>query len=733
MENDMITAKYKEVMFTITRMLYPDLPPRDMEDAMDWAIAKRERLDRVELRNNYTNKVIPAMATDANGLEIKDDNGNSIPLSDFTIKDMTNYILAKEPIITAWGVLFKKHGVVPNPLANMIKKFMDLRGIHKAEMFKHPKGSEEFAKWYLMQILDKVDANGTYGVLAQSSSIFYNINVAASITAMGRSLISSVTMFFEMFLSNNVKFASLDEIITFIYNVTSEKGSRKYSDCEILDRDISYEECFAKLIYTCGDFRRGEIKWIPNEKELEVVWNLLNGLSQEDINRIYYKNNLFEFVSNTSIMKAIIYILSALDAPFMDPNETPEEVKVEMDVLTDLMREYVYYKYQIIDRVDRCDNMIKNVCVISDTDSAIVCLDGWYRFILDRVKGYRFKITQLEIDELSLLEGDKSGIREEERILDYDFYNDEIIEVKRQCKLMTIIPQDGLRYSIINILSHVCGVLVNEYMVEYTKNANSFKEDKPCLIISKNEYLMKRALLTMNKKNYATKLELQEGNIVPDNMSASLDIKGLPINKSTVNENARTELKRILYEDIINSEHIDQLKVIKDLKILEKQIFQSLQSGSKEYYKPASIKSMSNYDDPMRIQGVKASYIWNIVRDNGLEAIDLDARNTIDIIKVNIDEQNVGIIKDKYPETYEKLLGVLRNPDIQKFKSNKQLGDGEITSLAIPVNVETPKWVMEFIDYTSIINDCLCNFPIESIGIDKMNRQSINYTNIISL
>ena len=27
--------------------------------------------------------------------------------------------------------------------------------------------------------------------------------------------------------------------------------------------------------------------------------------------------------------------------------------------------------------------MIKNVCCISDTDSAIVCLDGWYRFVLD--------------------------------------------------------------------------------------------------------------------------------------------------------------------------------------------------------------------------------------------------------------------------------------------------------------------------------------------------------------
>lgn len=718
--NDIITQKYIDVMLRMTKLAYPNIPEDVLIRGIKKSIKKREKKYNASLKNNYVKA------------ELKKMNRNDD--HEMYIKQLTNYILAKEPICTSWGVLFNKHADSPNPLANMIKSFMDNRGINKEKMFQYPKGTEEYAVYYLKQLLDKLDANAVYGVLGQSSSIFYNIYVAASITAEGRSLISSVILFFEMFLSNNVKFASLDEIITYIYHVISEKPIRKYNDMDLLDRNITREECFAKIIYTCGDFRKGSIKWIPTDDDMDVIWRILNSLSQEDINRLYYKNNLIAFVDNSSITRAIIYILEKLDAPFMNPNKPPEEVKVEMDTLTDLMREYVYYRYPIFDKLDKRDTMIMNVCAISDTDSAIVCLDGWYRYMLEKVNGMSFNINRGNFD----IDDDIEDPDPTE--LDYDFIKGGIVERKKKVKLMTVVPQEGLRYSIINIMAHICGVLVNEYMIEYTKNAHSYRGDKECLIISKNEFLMKRALLTMGKKHYATKLEIQEGNIVPDTMSESLDIKGLEINKSTVNENARKELKRILYNDVLNADTIDQVRVIKELKILETQIFQSLQSGDKTYYKPASIKSMSGYDDPMRIQGVKASYIWNIVKDPELETIDLSARNTIDIVKVNIDERNVGKIQFSYPDVYEKLIQVLRDPEIQGFNKlsvdnarQKTVGDGSITALAIPVDVTTPKWVMEFIDYTSIINDCLSCFPIESIGITKANRSSINYTNIISL
>ena len=51
----------------------------------------------------------------------------------------------------------------------------------------------------------------------------------------------------------------------------------------------------------------------------------------------------------------------------------------------------------------------------------------------------------------------------------------------------------------------------------------------------------------------------------------------------------------------------------------------------------------------------------------------------------------------------------------------------------IPENVEVPKWVLEVIDYADIINTNIAGFTYESLGIMRMNRNSINYTNILKI
>ena len=55
------------------------------------------------------------------------------------------------------------------------------------------------------------------------TSLLYNINVATSITSQGRALVSSASMCFEMFLANNVKFGSLNEVVEFIDHIVQEK------------------------------------------------------------------------------------------------------------------------------------------------------------------------------------------------------------------------------------------------------------------------------------------------------------------------------------------------------------------------------------------------------------------------------------------------------------------------------------------------------------------------------
>lgn len=718
-----IRERYKDTVMRMTHFMFPDAPLEAVDRALDWSIDKRYKEEQATIVNNYTKR-----ETTEN------------------LDALTEYILRRQPILTPYGVMFKRPGTEPVPLLNMMKSFMDLRGIHKSQMFEYEKGTDEYNHYFLLQLLDKIDANGTYGAMLQASCLLCNTFVSGSITAQGRALIATATMFFESFLSNGVKFASLDEVIQFIDCVCMERPDRKFKDSDMLDRNISKEECFAKIVLSIGDFKRGKVKWYPTEDDLDIIWHIIARLDQEDLNRLYYKNNLYAFMENKSATNALVYLLTKLEKPFLTPTEVPEEIEFELDAFTDIMREYVMYNHHWIDAADRCDNMIKNVTLLSDTDSAIVCLETWRQFMTDKVKGVDLKILHQEVDEKKYLEKDPTAVEEVEyeTVLDYNFYKEEIIEVEKACKPHTIIPAENLRYSIINIAAYILTKLANEYIEGYTHRNFSYDPGRKCFLYLKNEFLFKMVLMTNAKKHYASKIELQEGHFVPE--EESLDIKGLDIKKSTLNAKAKEELEKILYDEVLNADKIDQVRIVKRLAILERQIYNSLESGSKEFYKPLQIKSMNSYDDPMGIQGVKASVIWNMVRGEGLPAIDLESRNRIDIVKVSITRENAGKIRTIYPEAYGNLINAFDSLELSEYERAKERARKkgkdpskvkpcsiEITALAIPMDVETPKWVLEFIDYASIINDCLTNFPIESVGIPKMNNNSVNYTNIISI
>ena len=559
--------------------------------------------------------------------------------------------------------------------------------------------------------------------MGNASSVLYNLYVSASITAQGRAVISTATMFFESFLANNVKFGSLEEVLHFIYNVINERPRRRYKDYQILDYNVTVDLVFSKIMMTIGDWRKGKIKWVPDYGDARIIYYVINSLDQEDLNRLFYKNNIYTFMENTRVMNLIKTILRKLKVPYLSPNKVPEEIKVELDALQDLFREYVYYSHMYIDRIDRCNNMIKDVCVISDTDSTIVSFDAFYHFVLDKMIGETLAISELEVDWNS-----DEVRRVPAKEIRYDFYRDEVIEMESLVKPFILIPQNNLRYSIINIIAYISGNLCNEYVVEFTKSTHSWKEGRKCLLYLKNEFLFSRALLTPNKKNYATNQELKEGVILEQDQEHAMDIKGLPINKSTMNDSAKAALQKILYEDILMSKYIDQVKIIEKIAILEHTIEKSLRDGKKEYYKPLSIKALSSYEDPMRIQGIKASIIWNKLKGPDLEAIDLNARNTIDVIKVKITPSNIDLIYQDYPEVYDRLVQLFT--DTSLFKDEKKK---EITTLAIPTGVETPEWVKVFIDYKTIINDNITNFPFGSVGITRLGSNNINYSTIMKI
>ena len=123
--------KYKDTMKRCIFMYYPQLSNSEVNNIIDYSIQKRFKNHDASIDNNYEKFTINT-----------------------TLLELSDYIATREPIVTAHGTMFKRHGTVPNPLAKVIQSFLDLRSQHKKMMFKYPKGSEDFEKYNLLQSLN---------------------------------------------------------------------------------------------------------------------------------------------------------------------------------------------------------------------------------------------------------------------------------------------------------------------------------------------------------------------------------------------------------------------------------------------------------------------------------------------------------------------------------------------------------------------------------------------------
>jgi hypothetical protein len=123
--------KYKEIMSRCIRMYYPDMDRREIDRVLDYSIQKRYKKADAIIDNSYTHKSI-----------------------NMDLLALTDYIQSREPILTAFGAMFRKHGEVPNPLAITIQSFLDKRSENKKIMFRYPKGSEMFERYNLLQSLN---------------------------------------------------------------------------------------------------------------------------------------------------------------------------------------------------------------------------------------------------------------------------------------------------------------------------------------------------------------------------------------------------------------------------------------------------------------------------------------------------------------------------------------------------------------------------------------------------
>ena len=202
-KDSVFEAKWKADMKERIKMRFYDkkLSDKKVEKYLDAVFHKHIKNRKIAIVNEYR------------GLQSETD------LLSF-IDDIENHNF----IIGGGGVVYVQHGTKGrvNYLYDYIVTKQKLRGSYKAERKKYEEGSNEYIYYDNLQLLTKIIINALYGIHGYNGFVLFNKNIAESITNMGRQIICTAVLTFEMFLSGSVQFNTEEEIYKYITNICSE-------------------------------------------------------------------------------------------------------------------------------------------------------------------------------------------------------------------------------------------------------------------------------------------------------------------------------------------------------------------------------------------------------------------------------------------------------------------------------------------------------------------------------
>ena len=499
-----------------------------------------------------------------------------------------------------------------------------------------------------------------------AQSFLYNKYTAPSITSTGQSLISTVEQMTEAFFANNVNFNNLNECMTFMDNVVNE--DYKLDNSFINDVDIN--DVKNKIKSTFREYK--------NSYDF-IIDNYLNSLNQSQLNRLYYKNNVYEFSNHDFIKQLLCDAVDSMDE-FKNPNVIPENAEPYLKKLLEYYREFVFYNHSPMDRIERLKNDKRRSVVTIDTDSTITCFQPWYEFMLDNI----------------------SPISENAKRLD----------------------ETTLRFMYLNIIAYIASNIIADTLAKYTKDSNIPKDERPTIRM-KNEFLFSRMILGSKKKRYITSIRLREGDeIYPE----KIDIKGMDFMKSTATEEIKERFIDIIKRRIIEPKDIDVVGLLQDTNNLRDHVNDSLHKGERTFLLPKSVNEVEAYKNPFSEQGVRAVILWNYLYPD--QEIVLPTK--MDLVKLTLnDDRSLNHLRLTNKEMYDRVEKyILNNP-------NDKISSKGLDILAIPRNIDKiPEWLIPYIDYNTIVIDTISPFysVLESIGLHTLTTSKKDYhSNILNM
>lgn len=693
---------YKKDMIDSIKSINPKLSKSDIEPVLDKMIQEQIKVPEVELDNNYTHE-----------------NKKASLLSVF------DWALERNPIIAGNGTFYKNQHDADNPTAEMLQGFLSTRKSIKKEMFAiEDTSSREYKDKERGQGNEKTNVNSYYGGSGMKTSAFYSTWSGPATTLSAQSVISTTETTFESFVGDNYLYIDGNEAIHWMNVVLKDSFELDPWVNTNVTVEMVTERIYNKIIGSKAYTK-------------DMIREYIKNLSIKDRVRVYYKNNLIQFMDDHSIMHDIynsiftnVKNLDYVDEHdplwrdtikkykvdvskfkkakdwnayvnkqyFLDPNDVPDTIDVYVKQFSDIMIKYVYVRYMPFDRIYRLKNFKRNVVTVIDTDSNILSLDTW----INHSKQYS---------------NDTYGRTD-----------------------------DKNEFIAVNVITYIITNVVKDILEFYGESSNIPEEFRHWYNM-KNEFYFAKLVIGNTKKRYLSKILLREGNLYNP---PRYDIKGFDFMKATTAEESERFFKDISKRLILDPENINVRELLNEILAYENKIYESIRSGELTYLPIASAKDFSSYKQPEQEQSVRGVLAWNILYPDDM----IEVPSKVKMVKLNIftphdidklQRTNMELYNTIMSEIFDDKTGIFVSRTTKKTKNGDLKCDVKsrgMQVLAIPAHELIPEWALEFIDYKTMVNNALSPYrpvlevlgiPSASVGktINTVNRKSDKITNIV--
>jgi len=638
------------------------------------------------------------------------DNNVTKERSKCTLSELCNWIDEQKPIVSGNATFYVHPEVLQSPASKMLRELKKSRQRIKRQMFDARNDPDLYQQLDLTQSNKKVAMNAEYGASGSPTAAFYSKYSPAATTMLAQSIITTMAVFFESFIGDNMKFPHINECFDWIKCVQTKKNKIPkwlYTP--------SLEEVTLRLYYHFPSL---------DQEDAKVLRKYLSNLQEEELTQLYYINNLREFIIRhkrvQSLIREILLKLPLLQGSekivppefqskfssvedyneyvaqemFLNPYSIPEKIKGEMKDLTELILEHCFIDYLTSDSIKKLNQWKRKVVLLVDTDSNVINSNLFISLILDEV------FPQNNFGR--------------ERI-----YNDMI------CANI-----------LASILSRGIEILLDKYGVLHHAGKEAREE-----LSMKNEYFFRRLFLMTTKKRYASSIVLREGHI---NIPFKTEIKGLDFIKAGVTDDVTKRFTDILERNILFSEELQLHELMRDYRRFEKEIEESLRLGSTEYLPVKSYKAEGAYKNPWAVQVFKAVMVWNTICPEQM----IYTLSKIKLIKLTVGSPaDLEIIAQDYPEQYDRALhrvfggydlyNQYRQEKKEASKDGRALDESlypplmkaGMSTIAIPGTLDQiPDWIRPLIDHQTIISDVSNSFKsvLESFRMSAIPYSSIH-------